>query len=48
MIEIKEEKIKNKVEKSSMNFQNYDFVVYELSSYMLEDLQNHHSFISII
>ncbi|MDD5770443.1 MAG: UDP-N-acetylmuramoyl-L-alanine--D-glutamate ligase [Candidatus Gracilibacteria bacterium] len=27
---------------------NYDFVVYELSSYMLEDLENHHSFISIL
>lgn len=27
---------------------NYDFVVYELSSYMLEELENHHSFISII
>ncbi|NDK08870.1 UDP-N-acetylmuramoyl-L-alanine--D-glutamate ligase [Candidatus Gracilibacteria bacterium] len=27
--------------------ENYDFVVYELSSYMLEDLDNHHSFISI-
>lgn len=26
---------------------NHDFVVYELSSYMLEDLDNHHSFISI-
>lgn len=27
---------------------SYDFVVYELSSYMLEDLENHHSYISII
>ena len=27
---------------------NYDFVVYELSSYMLEELSNHHSFISIL
>lgn len=27
---------------------NYDFVVYELSSYMLEDLENHHSYISIL
>ncbi len=26
----------------------YDFIIYELSSYMLEDLDNHHSFISII
>lgn len=26
---------------------SYDFVVYELSSYMLEDLENHHSYISI-
>ncbi len=26
----------------------YDFIVYELSSYMLEDLDNHHSFISIL
>lgn len=26
----------------------YDFVVYELSSYMLEDLENHHSYISIL
>lgn len=25
----------------------YDFIVYELSSYMLEDLENHHSMISI-
>lgn len=25
----------------------YDFVIYELSSYMLEDLENHHSYISI-
>ncbi|MDD3302408.1 MAG: Mur ligase family protein [Candidatus Gracilibacteria bacterium] len=27
---------------------NYDFIIYELSSYMLEDLDNHHSFISIL
>lgn len=27
---------------------SYDFVVYELSSYMLEELSNHHSFISIL
>ncbi len=27
---------------------NYDFVVYELSSYMLEDLENHHSYISVL
>lgn len=27
---------------------SYDFVVYELSSYMLEDLENHHSYISIL
>ncbi len=27
---------------------DYDFVVYELSSYMLEELTNHHSFISVI
>jgi UDP-N-acetylmuramoylalanine-D-glutamate ligase len=27
---------------------NFDFVIYELSSYMLDDLDNHHSFISII
>ena len=27
---------------------NYDFVVFELSSYMLEDLKNHHSEISIL
>jgi len=27
---------------------NYDFIVYELSSYMLEDLDNHHSFISVL
>lgn len=26
----------------------YDFVIYELSSYMLHDLDNHHSFISIL
>jgi UDP-N-acetylmuramoylalanine--D-glutamate ligase len=26
----------------------YDFIIYELSSYMLEDLDNHHSFISIL
>lgn len=26
----------------------YDFVIYELSSYMLEDLENHHSYISIL
>jgi len=26
----------------------YDFVVYELSSYMLQDLENHHSYISIL
>lgn len=30
-----------------VNSNNLDFVVYELSSYMLEDLDNHHSFISI-
>jgi UDP-N-acetylmuramoylalanine--D-glutamate ligase len=30
-----------------LNF-SYDFIVYELSSYMLEDLDNHHSFISIL
>lgn len=27
---------------------NYDYVIYELSSYMLEDLENHHSYISIL
>lgn len=27
--------------------EKYDFLVYELSSYMLDDLDNHHSFISI-
>jgi len=27
---------------------NYDFIVYELSSYMLEELENHHSYISIL
>lgn len=26
---------------------SYDFIVYELSSYMLEELENHHSYISI-
>lgn len=26
----------------------YDFIVYELSSYMLQDLNNHHSYISIL
>lgn len=33
-----------------INIQNdvYDFVVYELSSYMLEELENHHSYISIL
>lgn len=28
--------------------EKYDFVVYELSSYMLDELDNHHSFISIL
>ncbi len=27
---------------------SYDFIVYELSSYMLEELENHHSYISIL
>lgn len=32
----------------SFDEEPYDFIVFELSSYMLEDLQNHHSFISIL
>ncbi len=28
--------------------EKYDFIVYELSSYMLDDLDNHHCFISIL
>lgn len=28
--------------------EKYDFIIYELSSYMLEELDNHHSFISIL
>lgn len=32
----------------NLNQDNYDFVIYELSSYMLEFLDNHHSYISIL
>lgn len=41
---IKAERLKDK----DIDYKDYDFIVYELSSYMLEELDNHHSFISVI